>query len=701
MKNRKIRFLSAEDLQKTLSMAEAIRAVKDAFLQLSNGRAIVPLRTPMELTDRDGGALFMPVYLPESEQIGLKAVSVFAANPRKGLPVIHALFLIMDGRDGRPLAVMDGEFLTALRTGAASGLATDLLAKTAALDGSLIRWPFYDDLWRQMLLCFRGQSPPVHLSGLSAPDECVITVPRRISMEYEIGNVSKQRADMAVHVDFTRNGLPVPNLHSEAQFKVSPGQNVGQQTKTTLDAARGAYEYVVSLRDAKGQVLDARDGTFLALPETFLTIDLFALHGFASDHAIPIRIFVSNINQAKRLVVKADVRDQGGRPIAAMKDTLLENPSLAKMAIEQEIAPHQLRPATYALHATLYGGKKLADKLDAATATFTVHSPLPSSRFPIFLDGIDPGDDAHASAQWDRAKALGVSGVVLTPHTGPCAALRTLADERRLAMLRAAQDRDLAVIDGSGQAADAFRIGCAPSVAADGLPAAVVQALRDYEAQARLMHNLAGVSVTPRRVPTSPAVSDACRGLFRQKFGYDMPGPEVPDRYYYARRFLGDASGGIVDRIRSGLQSEGHALPIAAVIDPQTYFAGMHDPVHFVPAFDVVALAAQSPARIERLWLDMLAAPSIRGKADVWACVHIAPGPGTSWTPRTASAQAYQALGRGAAGLVLAKQCPKGKAVVINMSGRGDKDLFIAARELAGDSWAEFLKAEVKRCESE
>ena len=73
--------------------------MKDAFLQLSNGQAIVPLRTPMALTDRDGGALFMPVYLPKSEQIGLKAVSIFPENPRKGLPVIHALFLIMDGRD--------------------------------------------------------------------------------------------------------------------------------------------------------------------------------------------------------------------------------------------------------------------------------------------------------------------------------------------------------------------------------------------------------------------------------------------------------------------------------------------------------------------------------------------------------------------------------------------------------------------------
>jgi ornithine cyclodeaminase/alanine dehydrogenase-like protein (mu-crystallin family) len=138
MKNGKIRFLSAEDVVKTLPMTEAIGAVKEAFLQLSNGDAVVPLRTPMALPDRDGGALFMPVYLPANQQIGLKAVSVFGENPRKGLPLIHALFLIMDGRDGRPLAVMDGESLTALRTGAASGLATDLLARRDARAAAVI-----------------------------------------------------------------------------------------------------------------------------------------------------------------------------------------------------------------------------------------------------------------------------------------------------------------------------------------------------------------------------------------------------------------------------------------------------------------------------------------------------------------------------------------------------------------------------------
>lgn len=57
MKNGKIRFLSGEDLEKTLPMAEAIRAMKDAFLQLSNGQAIVPSRTTVVSILRCAGFL--------------------------------------------------------------------------------------------------------------------------------------------------------------------------------------------------------------------------------------------------------------------------------------------------------------------------------------------------------------------------------------------------------------------------------------------------------------------------------------------------------------------------------------------------------------------------------------------------------------------------------------------------------------------
>jgi|WetSurMetagenome_2_1015567.scaffolds.fasta_scaffold01287_11 ornithine cyclodeaminase/alanine dehydrogenase-like protein (mu-crystallin family) len=127
-----IRFLSAEDVRKSLNMNQAIEAVREAFMQLSAGTAAVPPRTHIDIARQNATALFMPVYLPGIQKIGVKVVSVFGNNPSQGLPLIHALVAVFDGATGRPLAVMDGEYLTALRTGAASGLATDLLARRRA-----------------------------------------------------------------------------------------------------------------------------------------------------------------------------------------------------------------------------------------------------------------------------------------------------------------------------------------------------------------------------------------------------------------------------------------------------------------------------------------------------------------------------------------------------------------------------------------
>jgi len=128
----KIRVLSRADLKRALPMPEAIEAVKDAYLQLSTGQAAVPLRTPLDITPYEGLTLFMPAHLIRSDELGLKVVSVFPHNPSRGLPMIHALVALFDAATGRPQAVMDGTYLTALRTGAASGAATGLLARKDA-----------------------------------------------------------------------------------------------------------------------------------------------------------------------------------------------------------------------------------------------------------------------------------------------------------------------------------------------------------------------------------------------------------------------------------------------------------------------------------------------------------------------------------------------------------------------------------------
>lgn len=121
-----MRILTADDVRAAVDMRAAIAAVREGFIALSSNRAHVPLRSVLETP---GGVLLtMPAYVGGAPISAVKIVSVCPENPAQGLPTIYAAVLVMDAQTGAPLALMDGRILTAQRTGAASGLATDLLA---------------------------------------------------------------------------------------------------------------------------------------------------------------------------------------------------------------------------------------------------------------------------------------------------------------------------------------------------------------------------------------------------------------------------------------------------------------------------------------------------------------------------------------------------------------------------------------------
>lgn len=125
----RLRILSANAVRQAITMREAIEVVKSAFAQLAAGEAVVPDRLAVRVEPHNGTSLFMPAYVRKSDQLGAKVVSVYPDNLAAGLPTILALMLVIDASTGAPIAIMDGSVLTALRTGAASGAATDLLAR--------------------------------------------------------------------------------------------------------------------------------------------------------------------------------------------------------------------------------------------------------------------------------------------------------------------------------------------------------------------------------------------------------------------------------------------------------------------------------------------------------------------------------------------------------------------------------------------
>jgi ornithine cyclodeaminase len=124
-----MKLLTQSDIQRSIGMAAAIDAVREALREFSAGLADVPLRTQIPVPQEGGVTLFMPGYLRNERALGCKLVSIRPHNRAAGLPTIQGVMLLLDEATGLPNAVLDAGFLTRLRTGAASGVATELLAR--------------------------------------------------------------------------------------------------------------------------------------------------------------------------------------------------------------------------------------------------------------------------------------------------------------------------------------------------------------------------------------------------------------------------------------------------------------------------------------------------------------------------------------------------------------------------------------------
>lgn len=131
-----MRALTATQLRELVPMRDAVEMMKSVFAANSAGEIVSPLRTPVNVPDGSGVVLFMPAFVPASKHapasIGSKIVSVFSGNRDRGIPTINAIVVVVDPETGVPLGILEGATITALRTGAVSGAATDLLARRDA-----------------------------------------------------------------------------------------------------------------------------------------------------------------------------------------------------------------------------------------------------------------------------------------------------------------------------------------------------------------------------------------------------------------------------------------------------------------------------------------------------------------------------------------------------------------------------------------
>jgi len=127
-----MRIINRQEVERLLPMAACIDAMADAMRATSSGAVIMPLRLFTPLADDSGSLGLMPGSALDPPFFGAKVISLRFDNPAKGLPAVQGYVSLFDHESGRPVALIEGASVTAIRTAAASGLATRELAREDA-----------------------------------------------------------------------------------------------------------------------------------------------------------------------------------------------------------------------------------------------------------------------------------------------------------------------------------------------------------------------------------------------------------------------------------------------------------------------------------------------------------------------------------------------------------------------------------------
>ena len=207
-----MRYLSKEDIEKKVSIKDVIDAVKQAFSLTEKGMIDSPLRTVIKASA--GSLLFMPAYSSELGLAVLKNVNVFPGNGTAGLSTTPAEILLIDAATGYALAMLDGAYVTQLRTGAASGAAFDLLARKDCRKGALIGTGGQAEAQLDAMLAVR---PLKEVSIFSQHHEKCVAFVERMAQKYSAGDVlfeCAESADLCVRdadlvITVTTSGKPV------------------------------------------------------------------------------------------------------------------------------------------------------------------------------------------------------------------------------------------------------------------------------------------------------------------------------------------------------------------------------------------------------------------------------------------------------------------------------------------------------------
>lgn len=132
-------YLTQSDVEQVLDMKTTIEVVERGFREMGSGRVEMPTRIYLHFERHNGVLIAMPAYIQALDAAGVKIVTVYPDNPSKyNLPSVVARIVLTDPSNGQPLAIMDGTYITTLRTGAAGAIGIKYLSRKESETATII-----------------------------------------------------------------------------------------------------------------------------------------------------------------------------------------------------------------------------------------------------------------------------------------------------------------------------------------------------------------------------------------------------------------------------------------------------------------------------------------------------------------------------------------------------------------------------------
>ncbi|WP_243354934.1 ornithine cyclodeaminase family protein [Bacillus litorisediminis] len=131
-------LLSEQQIRSIYTMKDAIHDIESAILDYTEGKILNPHRTVLDFPDQNASSLYMPSAMETAGKMAVKVVTIFPNNPSIGRKTTQGIIVLSDTKTGEHLACLNASYLTRLRTGAVSGIATKYLAKESASSVAVI-----------------------------------------------------------------------------------------------------------------------------------------------------------------------------------------------------------------------------------------------------------------------------------------------------------------------------------------------------------------------------------------------------------------------------------------------------------------------------------------------------------------------------------------------------------------------------------